>query len=515
MDVCARLLRSRGHIAHLMFATDIYEAHVPLQAKRERRSAAEVIKCNNVLMQQDLQALSIDCDVWFNPLQQPARALYERHLREFAERLTRLGATRYVWRPMPYSKAQQDFVPRSLLSGGCPTCGTQASGGVCEACGGQFSCHELSEARLTRYDGSAAEPGELQWKEQPILEFEPSAGDTKLLLEQITSAAVDTRFRDIAREDVVRRHARIELTTPGRWGVRWDAPCVEEHIIYNYCTIYPYALALGELWQQFSNSNYNAFDVNSKVTSIFSFGIDVAVCGITYPKAFALADTDEQGKPRYKTFDLYWGNDFMQLEGSKFSTSRRHAIWASELIAKTPVSADAVRYYLATIDPGQAQSSFSLEGLVEIANARVSVKIITMAYHLYETVTGREVRSPGAHMRHALTEHLADQQQCMQAANLHMPELIANLDRWVDRQSSGLDDADGYWYLKGLALLAYPLMPDFGERLWLSLGHTGEPCIEHFWTPCTPTAVLFEPPVVLNVVDLKPCLPDTLSLETA
>jgi len=52
-------------------------------------------------------------------------------------------------------------------------------------------------------------------------------------------------------------------------------------------------------------------------------------------------------------------NEFLRLDGSKFSTSRSHAIWARDFLKQQP--SDLVRYYLALAGPETSQTDFTVE----------------------------------------------------------------------------------------------------------------------------------------------------------
>src|SRR6185369_2154141 len=56
-------------------------------------------------------------------------------------------------------------------------------------------------------------------------------------------------------------------------------------------------------------------------------------------------------------------NEFLRLDGAKFSTSRGHAIWGKELLARVP--ADVARFYLAWSGPEREQTNFTLAGMEE------------------------------------------------------------------------------------------------------------------------------------------------------
>jgi methionyl-tRNA synthetase len=71
---------------------------------------------------------------------------------------------------------------------------------------------------------------------------------------------------------------------------------------------------------------------------------------ILYPVLYRLAFPDWNPDVDYHV------NEFYLLEGQKFSTSRRHAIWGKEILA--PETVDAVRYYLSRTRPEDERTDF-------------------------------------------------------------------------------------------------------------------------------------------------------------
>ena len=71
---------------------------------------------------------------------------------------------------------------------------------------------------------------------------------------------------------------------------------------------------------------------------------------ILYPVLYQLA------YPEWDPDIDYHVNEFYLLEGQKFSTSRRHAIWGKEIL--TPDTVDAVRYYLSRTRPEGERTDF-------------------------------------------------------------------------------------------------------------------------------------------------------------
>jgi methionyl-tRNA synthetase len=62
-------------------------------------------------------------------------------------------------------------------------------------------------------------------------------------------------------------------------------------------------------------------------------------------------------------------NEFYFLEGSKFSTSRRHLIWARDLLAE--YGADEVRFFLALDNPEHQSTNFSTEAFRGVVDEKL------------------------------------------------------------------------------------------------------------------------------------------------
>ena len=58
-------------------------------------------------------------------------------------------------------------------------------------------------------------------------------------------------------------------------------------------------------------------------------------------------------------------NEFLNLEGDKFSTSRNSAVWAHDVV--TRYNLDTFRYYLTTIAPETADTEFTWADFVPVA----------------------------------------------------------------------------------------------------------------------------------------------------
>lgn len=73
---------------------------------------------------------------------------------------------------------------------------------------------------------------------------------------------------------------------------------------------------------------------------------------------------------------------------------------------------------------------------------------------------------------------------------------------------------DIYWWTKGLAYVAYPIMPKPGNCLWNNLGHTGSPNGDDFLSKPALIGSFDTSPVggKISYKDLNVCLPESLQI---
>ena len=64
---------------------------------------------------------------------------------------------------------------------------------------------------------------------------------------------------------------------------------------------------------------------------------------------------------RYRLPEQFITNEFYELDSEKFSTSRGHAVWGTEIAAQLP--RDLIRFHLATTSPEFQRSDFSRTAL--------------------------------------------------------------------------------------------------------------------------------------------------------
>jgi len=162
-------------------------------------------------------------------------------------------------------------------------------------------------------------------------------------------------------------------------------------------------------------------------------------------------------------------NEFCHLDGAKFSTSRRHLIWARDLIVK--YGADNVRFYLALNNPEHQSSNFTEAEFLKTVETRLRgpLTVIDDALTTYAGTSSVDSSANALLARYRdrmLRAYTLETFSLRQAA-----ESTANLLGLLATRAAS-DPALAVHGLRVIAELAAPLLPGLAEELQTRLGRT-------------------------------------------
>jgi methionyl-tRNA synthetase len=198
--------------------------------------------------------------------------------------------------------------------------------------------------------------------------------------------------------------------------------------------------------------------------------------------------------PQIKLAKAVLLNEFYYLDGSKFSTSRNHAIWCRELLERVPL--DTVRFYLALSGPETEQTNFTMgeyeetvrreltsgwQGWLQELGAKLATEFdsVTPAAgdltdeqrEFYEKLKRFIAKAAGAYEATSYSPR--------RAASV-LVELVRAAREFSAQKNSQTSVALELAAAKTLAILAGPIMPEFSARLWSDLGN-GAPISAAHW----------------------------------
>jgi methionyl-tRNA synthetase len=512
MDVLRRHLLRAGAEVKMISLSDVHEAHVLIKSYAEGTHPEDIANRFHDQIARDLAALDIQYDDLINPLAPAWAGVYETINREFLHSILRAGNARVRSEPLPilaetsgtpalggsWRPQAGDPIVSGWLKGRCPHCDQPLVGFFCESCGGHFAPAQMRDPATAYF------PGALRFEDRSSLFLDLQAGP-RAILDHLERIRVRGDFLDIARRYLASNGAAIRLTVPSPWGIRFEHPGVSgQQVIFSYSALLIGChFVAGERYRQLTGSAGNPLDRQSDVTCVLSFGIDNAVPFLVGAVGCALA------QDRYKPIDHFLVNYFYDLDGSKFSTSRGHVIWAGDIVTMGRAEVDLVRAYLCWRNPEFGRLTFRADEFLQFHNefgARLAA-VIAESLRSAARATGWD----------AGTMRYLDVELDLQASLLHpdtfdLAGAFACVERWLQRTPalSTTANAAAAW-LFGFALLSAPILPGAAQRVWAALGLSGAPSLEAldrgFARPPVPAPCEFRN---LTRSELNACLPAAL-----
>jgi methionyl-tRNA synthetase len=346
-DVAARAARTRGTRTLTVSGLDPHQNYVRTKAASQGREAAQVLDEYEDLVRKALHAARIGYDVFNDPRDdEDYRGRVARVLGELQARGTVVTQRATLTR----CSSCGTTLHHAYVTGNCPRCGLKSSGGTCEACGAFTTAENLGSVRCARCGGDP-EPFAANI---PLLRLESHRA---ALTEGWSGAVMPPRVRSLIGYYLARGLPDVPLAYPTDWGIPAgeDGSRVDVWVEMGLGLIAgtgrhldPAAGGLDEYvaaWRQVGERWH-------------FLGIDNAFYfGVLFPGLFAAA-----GAAGGRLGGLVV-NEFYQLDGLKFSTSRGHAVWAHEFLADEDPA--IVRMYVCWDRPDRYESGFTHDAYAE------------------------------------------------------------------------------------------------------------------------------------------------------
>jgi len=355
-DIYARRLRAAGREVRYVSCTDDSQTYVVSTAARLGVTPARLTAESTAAIENSLRIMGIS----MAPLP-PVDDRYRRAVLDFVTALHRAGRFRLRTVRLPYDEAAGRYLYDGLVGGSCPTCLAGSSGGVCEDCGHPNNYDELLDARPTGGLGPATV------REARIL---------VLPMEEYRQRLVDY-FDDhpdwrphpaqLIRELLAGPLPDIPITVPGDWGIEAPFPETPGQRLYPWIEAMP-ASMYATWWAGAESEQTGPVDAAWRAEAgaelVYFHGFDNTYHWGLMDLVLLMAHGDRYVLPTANVC-----NEFYELAGAKFSTSRGHLMRADELLAEVP--RDLVRFYLTLTAPEHQRSDFTVDRLREVCRQRL------------------------------------------------------------------------------------------------------------------------------------------------
>ncbi|HEV2847179.1 MAG TPA: class I tRNA ligase family protein, partial [Thermoanaerobaculia bacterium] len=342
-DIHARYLRLRGVDAHYIFGTDDNQSYTKTNGVRLGLGPQEAGDRLAGEIQATLETAGIELAEFVRPNASPHHA---RMTREFFRKLYDDGHLEARETPSPYCETCARYLYEAYIRGRCPHCGSPSGGNLCEDCGRPNDCVDLLDAVCTQCGNPASRRNFTRL-------FFPLSRWAEELKEFHLQVGMNQSLRSLCEQVIAAGLPDMTVTHVSDWGIPVPVEGFEDQRIFVWCEMAPryfsYAEHLGG-WEKYWKSDDAEF--------VHCFGFDNGFYYAVFLPAMWMAYDRNLKLP-----SAFLMNEFYRLDGLKFSTSRRHAIWGRELLADVP--ADVMRFYLAWTAPEVEGTNFTLDDFQE------------------------------------------------------------------------------------------------------------------------------------------------------
>lgn len=343
-DIAARAARGRGEAVVSVCGLDPHQNYVPARAHLDARAPDDVLDEYEALIRQSFQASRINHDVFIDPR---ADAGYRGAIASLLDELVAAKAAVVEETTVAVCARCDTTLHHAYVAGSCPVCGGWSGGGTCEACGGFNTGATLGDARCTRCGGSPR----LHQAEIPVLHLEAYRAE---LTRTWSTAVMPARVKELLGYYLAHGLPDAPLAYPTDWGI---AHGTAGHRVDVWVE-----MGLGLLAQVGAHFGAQAATLPDCLAAWKDagpawhfFGIDNAFYfSVLFPAMFAAAGMEHGWLGGLVV------NEFYRLDGKKFSTSRKHAVWAHEFFAGEDPA--LVRLFLSWDRPDSYESDFTMAG---------------------------------------------------------------------------------------------------------------------------------------------------------
>ncbi|MGW8400674.1 class I tRNA ligase family protein [Streptomyces lydicus] len=459
-DVFSRAQRMLGHTALYVTGGDDHQSYVVTTARRLGVEPTELAARCNRDIRETLRLANIAVDAFTTPDQ-----AYRAHVRDFFAQLHRAGRlARRTW-TFPYDPATGHHLLEGFTTGYCPDCLAETCGAICETCG-----HPNEPATLLyQAPSGAAEQAVTEPRRTNILVL-PLEGYRDRFEAYYTRhrATMRPHVLRFVEEMLARPLPDFPVSYPADWGIPVPVDGFPGQVLNVWAEMLPglthmAATAGAGLAPDRPAPDLEAHNSGDELvqflgydnTFYFAFahlGLRFAHGSLTEPAAIIT-------------------NEFLHLEGAKFSTSRGHLIWARDLVTKH--GADAVRFHLALSNPEHQPADFSERDFLSTVDTRLQRPLAA----LHTALTAYDRPAPPDPTTTEVLDRYRDRMQraySLETFSLRQAaETTAHLLALLAGRAT-TDPALALHGLRALATWAAPLLPGLAGELRERYGTTGQ-----------------------------------------
>jgi methionyl-tRNA synthetase len=493
-DIFARFHRIKGNQVLMVSGSDEHGTPITVRAEQEGKSPKEIVDFYHQQFLDNIREIGISYDLF-------TRTTTENHYEVVQNLFSRLLENGYVDKAemmSPYCPTHKGFLPDRYVEGTCPFCSyTGARGDQCDNCGRQLDPTELISPKC-KFDGTEPEirPTEhfflkLSLLNERLLEYAKPKTYWRTNVYSFTINMLEDGLKD------------RPITRDIEWGVPIPLPGYESKRIYVWFdAVTGYLSASIEWAKQIGEPEKWREWWQQPCRSYYFIGKDnIPFHAIIWPAM--LMGHGDLNLP----YDVP-ANEYLNLEGAKFSTSRGWAAWLPDMLAR--FDPDPIRYVLAINMPETRDTDFSMSEFIRRNNDELVAtygNLVHRTLSFIQRYMDGKVPELGADYSGdqrvierideafktvgdllegvKLKDGLREVMALAHFGNRYFEERAPWKQRKEDPEALAATMYECLRLIDSLKVLTYPYLPHSAEKLHGLLGYE-QPILEQGWGPSVP-----------------------------
>lgn len=350
-DITARAYRLMGHEVLMASGSDSHGTPITVEADKRGVTPQEIVDIYHPKNLKLFESLGLTFDNYTTTITELHKDITQKILLSFWEKdLIEIKTQKQY-----YSPSLSRFLPDRYVEGKCPHCGFEgARSDQCDNCG-----NLLDQNLINPYAKLDNNPVELKDTEHLFIKW----GEIQNEIEEYVGAKSDKWRQWVKKETQNWLDRGLEPRAVSRdldWGVEIPdeiakkLPNSENKRLYVWFdAVIGYYSASCE-WANGDEKKLNNFWRNGNCLHYYFMGKDNLVFHTIFWPGQLMTFDESLNLPDFPAI-----NQYLNLEGKKFSKSRGVVVDTAQFIEK--FNSDALRFYLTTIMPETADTSFSME----------------------------------------------------------------------------------------------------------------------------------------------------------
>ena len=345
-DIYARFLRIKGNDVAFICGSDEHGVPITLKAKKENSTPQKIVDRYHKIIKDSFDEFGIS----FDNYSRTSNMIHHKVASDFFMRLNDKNCFEEKETDQYYDSKENQFLADRFIIGTCPKCGhSEAYGDQCEKCGASLNPSDLINPR-SAISGNKPDLKKTKHWYLKLDQFQDFLSDWILTKNKDSwKSNVIGQCKSWLDEGLKPRAVTRDLD----WGVPVPISNAKGKVLYVWFDAPVGYISSTIEWAEKNKVNWKKFWKDSKTELVHFIGKDNIVfhC-IIFPSML-------QAHGEYILPKNVPANEFLNLEGSKISTSKNWAVWLPEYLKDFPNQQDVLRYVLTINAPENKDNDFT------------------------------------------------------------------------------------------------------------------------------------------------------------